>query len=195
MVSVANSLLLKAGKRVVIIPKACDRVDAEGPTRVAWDGSLAAMAALTAAVSLLKLARAVRILEIQGSSRGPSAKPRPISRATGFMRRSISFPASRIRLTKPPPFSRTCARTNTARISAAHEMDFELEPDTRFSSHTEVGLAGKTLQYCPPATGRSSPRSTHPAPSPRPPLCSGRMSNAGTLNLDYRDEKGSARKR
>jgi nucleotide-binding universal stress UspA family protein len=70
MRGIASALLLKARKPVVIAPQQSRGFDTSGPAMVAWDGSLPAMAALTAAVPLLKLASSVRILEIQGSSKG-----------------------------------------------------------------------------------------------------------------------------
>lgn len=70
MSGIATATLLKTGKPVLIVPKTSRGVSVSGPAMVAWDGSLPAMAALTAAVPLLKLARDVRILEIQGSSAG-----------------------------------------------------------------------------------------------------------------------------
>jgi len=70
MAGIATSLLLKTGKPVLIVPKESRGFAASGPALVAWDGSLPAMAALTAAVPLLKLASEVRILEVQGTSHG-----------------------------------------------------------------------------------------------------------------------------
>jgi nucleotide-binding universal stress UspA family protein len=70
MPGIANSLLLKAKRPLLIVPQACNRFSAAGPAMVAWDGSKPAMAALAAAVPLLKLANSVRILEVQGSSQG-----------------------------------------------------------------------------------------------------------------------------
>jgi nucleotide-binding universal stress UspA family protein len=70
MRGIATAVLMKARKPVLVVPQASRRFDAAGPAMVAWDGSLPAMAALTAAVPLLRLSTSVRILEIQGSSHG-----------------------------------------------------------------------------------------------------------------------------
>jgi nucleotide-binding universal stress UspA family protein len=70
MLHLATAMLLKARKPVLLVPESCRGFDPSGPAMVAWDGSLPAMSALTAAIPLLKLAKMVRILEIQGSSKG-----------------------------------------------------------------------------------------------------------------------------
>jgi nucleotide-binding universal stress UspA family protein len=70
MGGMATALLLKTGKPVLIVPEASRGFDVRGPALVAWDGSLPAMAAVTAAVPLLTLTSKVRILEVQGTSHG-----------------------------------------------------------------------------------------------------------------------------
>ena len=70
MAGIAAATLLKTGKPILIVPETSRGFAASGRAMVAWDGSLPAMAALTAAVPLLKLASDVRILEVQGSSHG-----------------------------------------------------------------------------------------------------------------------------
>ena len=67
---VASDVVLKSRKPILAVPDDVRGFDAAGAALVAWDGSLPAMAALTAAVPLLKLARSVELLEIQGPSAG-----------------------------------------------------------------------------------------------------------------------------
>jgi nucleotide-binding universal stress UspA family protein len=67
---IAGNLLMKSGKPVLVVPETSRGIDLSGGATVAWDGSLPAMAALTAAIPLLRLAKEVRLLEIQGSSEG-----------------------------------------------------------------------------------------------------------------------------
>jgi nucleotide-binding universal stress UspA family protein len=70
MLATASRIALKAGKPVVAVSEECRRFDVNGTAIVAWDGSLPAMAALTGAVPLLKLASAVKIVEFQGNEPG-----------------------------------------------------------------------------------------------------------------------------
>jgi nucleotide-binding universal stress UspA family protein len=68
MVSVASNLLLKAHKPLVAAPEDCRGIQLSGKAMVAWDGSVAAMAALSATVPLLDLAEEVSLIEFGGSS-------------------------------------------------------------------------------------------------------------------------------
>jgi nucleotide-binding universal stress UspA family protein len=70
MRALSSQVALKAHKPVVAVAEDCDGFDASGTAIVAWDGSPPAMAALTAAVPLLKLAGSVTLVEIQGDSPG-----------------------------------------------------------------------------------------------------------------------------
>jgi nucleotide-binding universal stress UspA family protein len=70
MRAIATDVLIKTRKPVLIVPQHCRGIDLGGTAIVAWDGSDPVMASLTAAVPLLKLARTVRLIEIQGTSHG-----------------------------------------------------------------------------------------------------------------------------
>lgn len=64
MANVAASVAIETHKPVVAVPDTVRRFDTAGRALVAWDGSLPAMAALCAALPLLRLAKAVRVIEI-----------------------------------------------------------------------------------------------------------------------------------
>jgi len=64
----AAEVVIKAGKPIVAVPDEAKGFPVAGRALVAWDGSDAAMAALRAAVPLLRLAEAVVILEIGDGS-------------------------------------------------------------------------------------------------------------------------------
>ena len=66
---VAGSVALHARKPVLAIPRDPVGFDAAGAALVAWNGSDAAAAALSASVPLLSLARSVSIYEVQDSKR------------------------------------------------------------------------------------------------------------------------------
>jgi len=70
MIRVGTDLLVKARRPLLVVPADSRGFDVCGNAMVAWDGSLPAMAAVGAAVPLLRLAASVRILEVQGSSHG-----------------------------------------------------------------------------------------------------------------------------
>ncbi|MDT9600816.1 universal stress protein [Sphingosinicella rhizophila] len=70
MRGIVSQVVLKARKPVLAVAESCQGIDFSGPALVSWDGSLPATAALTASVPMLKLARSVNLLEIQGSSSG-----------------------------------------------------------------------------------------------------------------------------
>jgi nucleotide-binding universal stress UspA family protein len=63
MLGVATSVALRSGKPIVAVSESARGFDAAGAALVAWDGSKPAMAALEAAVPLLRLARTVEIFE------------------------------------------------------------------------------------------------------------------------------------
>ena len=65
---IAGDVLVKSNKPVLAVPADSRGFQAAGPALVAWDGSSAAAAALTAAVPLLKLASSVTIVEIEDGS-------------------------------------------------------------------------------------------------------------------------------
>lgn len=68
MEEVAAEVLLKAGRPIVAVPRDARGFDAAGDAIVAWDGSAEAQAALRAAVPLLRLARAVTLIECEDGS-------------------------------------------------------------------------------------------------------------------------------
>lgn len=70
MLGIASDVALRCRKPILAVPDEVLSFDAAGRALVAWDGSLPAMAALTASVPLLKLAASVELLEIQGLSAG-----------------------------------------------------------------------------------------------------------------------------
>jgi nucleotide-binding universal stress UspA family protein len=70
MLSSVSQVVMKTHKPVVAVGEDCRSIDVSGTAIVAWDGSPPAMAALTASVALLKLAKSVRIIEIVDTSQG-----------------------------------------------------------------------------------------------------------------------------
>jgi nucleotide-binding universal stress UspA family protein len=83
MSTLASKLAIKSGKPIFAVPQACKGVDTGGRAVIAWDGSLPAMAALSTAVPLLKLASDVRLLEIGTKSEGD-----PIDDAAVYLSRN-----------------------------------------------------------------------------------------------------------
>jgi len=65
---IAGDILVKSNRPVLAVPADSHGFQAAGPALVAWDGSSAAAAALTAAVPLLNLASSVTILEVEDGS-------------------------------------------------------------------------------------------------------------------------------
>uniref|UniRef100_UPI0035CB26C0 universal stress protein n=1 Tax=uncultured Sphingomonas sp. TaxID=158754 RepID=UPI0035CB26C0 len=68
-----GEIIVKSGTAVVAVPERARAFAAGGNALVAWNGSLAAIAALRAAVPLLALARTVTLLTVQ--DRAPAAAP------------------------------------------------------------------------------------------------------------------------
>jgi len=68
MLDAASGLLVESHKPILAVPEASRALDLAGRALVAWDGSPAAMAAMRAAVPLLKLAESVTLLEIDDGS-------------------------------------------------------------------------------------------------------------------------------
>jgi nucleotide-binding universal stress UspA family protein len=66
MLATAGNVAVKSGKPVVAVPDSCRKFDVGGHAVVAWDGSSAAMAALTGTIPLLALAGSVSLVEVQG---------------------------------------------------------------------------------------------------------------------------------
>ncbi|WP_106638967.1 universal stress protein [Allosphingosinicella vermicomposti] len=64
MASIVSSLVLRLHKPVLAMPQNWLRLDVAGNVLIAWDGSVPAMAALTGAIPLLKLAGAVHIIQV-----------------------------------------------------------------------------------------------------------------------------------
>lgn len=67
MLAMAGQVAVKSGKPVVAVSEQCRTFDVGGHAMLAWDGSIAAMAALTAAIPLLALAGSVAIVEIENN--------------------------------------------------------------------------------------------------------------------------------
>lgn len=61
-------LIVRSGKPILAVPDDMAAFDAAGRALVAWDGSPAASAALTAAVPLLKVADSVTLIEVDDGS-------------------------------------------------------------------------------------------------------------------------------
>ncbi len=68
MEEVATEVLIKSGRPILAVPRACQRFDAFGHAMIAWDGSVEAEKALRAAVPLLQLASTVTIVVCEDSS-------------------------------------------------------------------------------------------------------------------------------
>lgn len=64
MASIVSSLTLRLHKPVLAMPQDWRRLDAAGNVLIAWDGSVPAMAALTGAIPLLKLAGSVHLVQV-----------------------------------------------------------------------------------------------------------------------------------
>lgn len=82
MGSIAAEIIVKSGKPVVAVPEGAMGFDAGGLALIAWDGSAEASTALQAAVPLLRLARAVAILEVEDGS-----VERPAEEAASYLSR------------------------------------------------------------------------------------------------------------
>jgi len=72
MRGVAGELLVRSGKPILAVPQDSRGCDPCGHVFICWDGSACAMAAMCAAVPLLKLARVVTLFEV-GESEVPSS--------------------------------------------------------------------------------------------------------------------------
>ncbi len=64
----AGEIILQSGTPLIAVPEVARSLDMFGDVLIAWDGSQEAIAALRAAVPLLKMARQVTILEIADGS-------------------------------------------------------------------------------------------------------------------------------
>lgn len=64
MPSIVSNIVLRLHKPVLAMPQDWQRLDATGTVVIGWDGSLPAMAALTGAIPLLKLAGSVHIIQV-----------------------------------------------------------------------------------------------------------------------------------
>ena len=74
MRAAAGEIIVKSGRPILAVPDTAKGFDAVGAALVAWDGSACAMAALHAAVPLLRLAGSVILLEIDDGSIASSAE-------------------------------------------------------------------------------------------------------------------------
>ncbi len=70
MLGLASDVVLRCRKPILAVPHDVRSFDAAGAALIAWDGSLPAMTALTMSVPLLKLARSVELIEVQGPAAG-----------------------------------------------------------------------------------------------------------------------------
>lgn len=68
MRSVVTSIVTKTRKPVLAVPERSRGVDFAAKALVAWDGSLPAMAALSAAIPLLRLSETVDVVQVRGSA-------------------------------------------------------------------------------------------------------------------------------
>lgn len=66
MLGIPSQIVLESHKPLVAVPESSRGFDVAGHVVVAWDGSFPAMAALTGAAPLLRLAASVTIVEVQG---------------------------------------------------------------------------------------------------------------------------------
>lgn len=74
MLALVGNVAVKSGKPVVAVPDSCRTFDVSGHAVVAWDGSSAAMAALTGTIPLLALVGSVSVVEVQGEGAHGSAE-------------------------------------------------------------------------------------------------------------------------
>jgi len=102
MGSVAAEIIVKSGKPVIAVPEDASGFDAGGLALIAWDGSAEASSALQAAVPLLRLARAVTILEVDDGS-----VERPAEEAASYLSRHEIHPL----IKRPSPVRRPVAVT------------------------------------------------------------------------------------
>lgn len=82
MRAIASKLVLSSGRAVLAVPEAASGIDFAGAALIAWDGSEEADHALQAAVPLLRLARSVTLLEIDGAD-----SPHPAETAAAYLSR------------------------------------------------------------------------------------------------------------
>lgn len=69
----AADVIVRTGRPVLAVPEAATGIDLNGHALVAWDGSREAVAAMRAAIPLLRLAQATTLLEIDdGSAQTPA---------------------------------------------------------------------------------------------------------------------------
>jgi len=66
--SLTSRIAIRSRKPILAVPHGCEGFDVYGRVLVAWDGSPSAMAALTAAVPLLKWSTGVTVLEAGGGA-------------------------------------------------------------------------------------------------------------------------------
>jgi nucleotide-binding universal stress UspA family protein len=90
MARIASKVALESRRPIVAVPQDCTGFDVSGTAIVAWDGSMPAAAALTAAVPLLRLARRVVVLQVEDGTRGE-----PIEEAAAYLSRHGARPIMR----------------------------------------------------------------------------------------------------
>ena len=90
MLGIPSEIALETHKPLVAVPESSRGFDAAGHAVVAWDGSFPAMAALTGAVPLLRLAASVSIVEVQGD------RPSSANDAAAYLSRHGIHPEVRL---------------------------------------------------------------------------------------------------
>lgn len=89
MVKVASDVAMRSRRPVVAVAEACRRFDLRRPL-IAWNGSGPAMAAMSAALPLLRLAQGVEIFEVEDGSKGS-----PATEAAAYLSRHGIHPTVR----------------------------------------------------------------------------------------------------
>ncbi|WP_296947550.1 universal stress protein [uncultured Massilia sp.] len=80
-------LLLHAGRPLLVLPRAGRHAGLDGAALVAWDGSTAATRAVTAALPLLRRARAVTVLHVEAHGPAPRIDDDPCLALAGWLAR------------------------------------------------------------------------------------------------------------
>jgi nucleotide-binding universal stress UspA family protein len=90
MLGIPSEIVLETHKPMVAVPETSRGFDAAGHAVVAWDGSFPAMAALTGAAPLLRLAASVGIVEVQAD------RPSSVHDAAAYLSRHGIHPEVRL---------------------------------------------------------------------------------------------------
>lgn len=109
MLAVAGGIIMESRKPILAVPQASRGIMLAGHALVAWDGSPAAIAAMRAAVPLLKLAEKITLLEIDDGSVAVPAE----EAATYLSREDIHVSIRRERLGEHSAPERLCAESRS----------------------------------------------------------------------------------